>query len=112
MVPGPALAVALSGLAGPAAAVLSHVAALGAAADHEGVGLQGHAAEELLAGALDPELGDLVRARVELGVAHEAGELVGVGRADVDVRQGVGAVEEFAWEAEVWDGLPDDWTEG
>jgi hypothetical protein len=60
----------------------------------------------LLAGAFH-ELGIDFPGWEELGVAHEAGEFVGVGRADVDIWQCVGAVEKLGGEAEVWNGLPD-----
>ena len=91
-----------------AAPVLGQVAALGAAADDEGVALQGHAGEQLLARALDGLAGDVARGRVdaEVVVAHEGCELGVVGAADVDVGEGVGEVEQLVGDAQVRHGFP------
>lgn len=66
--------------------------------------MQGHGAEELFAGAFYSGRGEGGGGRV---VAHEGEEFGVVGRADVDVGEGVGGVEEFGGGAEVGDGLPD-----
>lgn len=91
-----ALALALDdGGAARAAPVLGEVAALGAAADDEGVGLERHAGQELLARALDGVAGDFPGQEIDpkIGIAHEGCELGVVGTADVDVGEGVGQVE-------------------
>lgn len=53
--------------------VLGDVATLSTAADDEGVGLEGHGAEELLAGAFDEGAGHFACFGVEFGVTKKAG---------------------------------------
>lgn len=74
-----------------ASAILRDVASLSAAADYERIGLQGHAAEELLAGAFNGLRRHEACGLVEAGfrVAHEACKLGMVGRANVYVRKGI-----------------------
>ncbi len=74
--------------------------------------MERHGGEELLAESLDGGFADgggrSGGVEAEEGVAHEGGELGVVRGADVDVREGVGGVEELGWDAEVRDGLPDE----
>lgn len=105
------LAARRPGAVGPlalAAAVLGDVAAAVAGADDEGVRLQGHAGQQLLAGLLDGVGRDGARARVEAVAAEKGGELGVVGAADVDERQAVCAAQQLVRVAPVRDGLPDE----
>lgn len=58
---------------------MRYVDARGAAADYEGVGLEGHGGEELLAGGFDEDAGYGAGEGVEFGGVEEAGEFVCVG---------------------------------
>ena len=75
-------------------AVFGNVDPFCAASDYEGVGLEGHAAEELLAGTFDGVRRDEACRGVEteIWVAHEGGELGVVWGADINVWEGIGGV--------------------